>query len=352
MKSFDSAICATAKVDEISSERLGRFLALSRPRGFPSPDCRNTLEALHVVRDGLVTNAAILLFGYRPQTHVKGSHIIFNRFSDTQGATLSETLTCGGTIFEGMDMALYLLDRVLGARMPNDVQREALLNAAIHRDYSIPEKTQVNVYPDRVEVVSAGGLPPSLSLEQLRQPHSSVPNNPLLAEAMALCGKRKRGAGTTDMIASCRKHELPEPEFKLRGGFFVTILHLAPEHKEEPPVPPAAPAPKPEPGPVPAPPAMPKPKRPKPEPIPDPQTLPRPIYEVVHLLGKHGPLNAAQILKRIGLEDRVNLHKRYLKPAMEARLVELTIPDQPKSKLQQYRLTARGRAVFARIPAH
>ncbi|MCX5796454.1 MAG: hypothetical protein NTY77_13255 [Elusimicrobia bacterium] len=36
---------------------------------------------------------------------------------------------------------------------------------------------------------------------------------------------------------------------------------------------------------------------------------------------------------------------------MQARLVELTIPDQPKSKLQQYPLTARGRAVFARIPA-
>ncbi|MCX5796990.1 MAG: hypothetical protein NTY77_15975 [Elusimicrobia bacterium] len=347
MKGFDSAICAAAKLDELSPERLGRYLALSSPRGFPGPGCRSTLEALHVVRDGLVTNAAILLFGYRPQTRFKGSDIVFNRFSDTQGGAPSETLTCGGTIFEGTDMALYLLDQALGARMPSQVQREAVLNAAIHRDYSVRERTQVNVYPDRIEVVSAGGLPPDLSLDQLRRPHSSVPNNPLLAEAMALCGKRRRGAGTTDMIASCRKHGLPEPEFQLRGGFFVTILHLAPEHKEQSPVPPATP----EPGPLPAPPAMPKPKRPKPEPIPDPQTLPLPIYEVVQLLGKHGPLNAAQILKRIGLEDRVNLHKRYLKPAMQARLVELTIPDQPKSKLQQYRLTARGRAVFARIPA-
>jgi hypothetical protein len=60
MKGFDSAICAAANLDEISTERLGRFLDLSGPFGFPGPDCHNTLEALHAVRNGLVTNAAIL----------------------------------------------------------------------------------------------------------------------------------------------------------------------------------------------------------------------------------------------------------------------------------------------------
>jgi hypothetical protein len=348
MNGFDSAFCAAATKDDISYTRLVRFLALSRPLGFPRPDCPDALEALGVVRDGRVTNAAILLFGYKPQTLVNGSGIVFNSYSDAQGTALVSNQICGGTIFEGLDSAFYILDSVCAVNLPDQVLREALLNAAIHRDYSVPQSTQVNLYPDRVEVVSAGGLPPSLSIEQLRRPHGSVPNNPLLAEAMALCGKRSRGSGTTDMIATCRKHKLPDPEFRLRGGCFVTILHLAPL----PPAPRPVPAPGPQPRPVPVPPVKPKPKRPKPEPIPDPQDLPRPVFEVVQLLGKHGPLNAAQILKRIGLKDRINLHRNYLKPTMDAGLVEFTLPDQPKSKLQQYRLTARGRAVYARIPAN
>jgi hypothetical protein len=47
------------------------------------------------------------------------------------------------------------------------------------------------------------------------------------------------------------------------------------------------------------------------------------------------------------LKGRANFEERYLKPAIEAGLVEPTVPDKPNSRLQKYRLTAKGRAVLA-----
>jgi hypothetical protein len=43
------------------------------------------------------------------------------------------------------------------------------------------------------------------------------------------------------------------------------------------------------------------------------------------------------------LQDRKSFRERYLKPALAAQLIEMTIPDKPNSRLQKYRLTDRGR---------
>ncbi len=57
-------------------------------------------------------------------------------------------------------------------------------------------------------------------------------------------------------------------------------------------------------------------------------------------------LNAAmdrqEIQENLQLSDRENFRINYLKPALDAGLIEMTIPDKPNSKLQKYRLTALG----------
>jgi hypothetical protein len=45
----------------------------------------------------------------------------------------------------------------------------------------------------------------------------------------------------------------------------------------------------------------------------------------------------------LGLRDRKSFRERYLQPAIAAGLIEMTRPDKPNSRLQQYRLTERGR---------
>lgn len=48
----------------------------------------------------------------------------------------------------------------------------------------------------------------------------------------------------------------------------------------------------------------------------------------------------------LGLADRKSFRERYLQPALAAGLIEMTIPDKPNSRLQQYRLTQKGRALL------
>ena len=47
---------------------------------------------------------------------------------------------------------------------------------------------------------------------------------------------------------------------------------------------------------------------------------------------------------KLGLQNRDNFEKAYLRPALEAGLLERAILDRPNSRLQKYRLTDKGRA--------
>ena len=50
---------------------------------------------------------------------------------------------------------------------------------------------------------------------------------------------------------------------------------------------------------------------------------------------------------KLRLKSQANFRERYLKPALEAGLIEMTIPDKPRSSRQKYRLTEKGRTLLA-----
>ena len=47
--------------------------------------------------------------------------------------------------------------------------------------------------------------------------------------------------------------------------------------------------------------------------------------------------------KALGLKNDEHFRKAYLLPALQAGLIEMTIPDKPRSRNQRYRLTPEGR---------
>jgi len=68
-----------------------------------------------------------------------------------------------------------------------------------------------------------------------------------------------------------------------------------------------------------------------------------------------GPKLRKEIQEALGLRDKNFVLVAYLSPALEMGLIERTIPERPKSRLQKYRLTPAGRAVLAartQEPAH
>ncbi|MEL6750095.1 MAG: Fic family protein, partial [Pseudomonadota bacterium] len=56
-----------------------------------------------------------------------------------------------------------------------------------------------------------------------------------------------------------------------------------------------------------------------------------------------GEMDRESLQTALGLSDRKSFRERYLKPALADKLIEMTIPDKPSSRLQKYRLTDQGR---------
>jgi hypothetical protein len=54
-------------------------------------------------------------------------------------------------------------------------------------------------------------------------------------------------------------------------------------------------------------------------------------------------LAPSELQRRLGLKHRQTFRDNYLRPALAAGLIEMTLPDKPASRLQQYRATEAGR---------
>ena len=61
------------------------------------------------------------------------------------------------------------------------------------------------------------------------------------------------------------------------------------------------------------------------------------------LLALVGEMSRQQLLDALRLTHREHFRLFYLKPALEAGLVEMTMPDKPNSRNQRYRLSAFGK---------
>ena len=73
------------------------------------------------------------------------------------------------------------------------------------------------------------------------------------------------------------------------------------------------------------------------------------VCKLLKMLAEH-PLTRSEAQAALKLKGQVNFRDRYMGPALEAGLVEMTIPDKPRSSKQKYRLTEKGRRLLAQTP--
>jgi ATP-dependent DNA helicase RecG len=66
----------------------------------------------------------------------------------------------------------------------------------------------------------------------------------------------------------------------------------------------------------------------------------RQVVAILH--AEKRDMTRAELQKALELSDREHFSNEYLQPAISAGLIEMTIPDKPRSNKQKYRLTARG----------
>lgn len=63
-----------------------------------------------------------------------------------------------------------------------------------------------------------------------------------------------------------------------------------------------------------------------------------------------GEMTRGEIQKKLGLKDEKHFREYYQQVAVKLGLIEMTIPDKPRSRLQKYRLTEKGRACIENKP--
>jgi len=145
------------------------------------------------------TNAAVLLFAEHPGglLATKSSVRVFHYKGDRieRGATpnlLKPPVSFSGPLVTQVQQAIdYILSELAtGVQMgplgfeivqqyPVRVIREAITNAVIHRDYSIPADIQVRLFADRIEIDSPGTLPGKVTVKNINT-HGSLSRNPLI----------------------------------------------------------------------------------------------------------------------------------------------------------------------------
>lgn len=57
----------------------------------------------------------------------------------------------------------------------------------------------------------------------------------------------------------------------------------------------------------------------------------------------NGEMSRSELQSELGLKDEKHFRQHYLQPAIKEGLIEMTVPGKPKSRLQRYRLTNKGK---------
>ncbi len=125
--------------------------------------------------------------------------------------------------YNGTKATFHELLRTDERDYPEDAVREALLNAIVHRDYSFSGSTFINLYSDRLEIISLGGLVSGLSLEAVMLGASQSRNEKLANLFYRMKLIEAYGTGISKII-SCYKGLPIQPKFEnVEGAFCVTL---------------------------------------------------------------------------------------------------------------------------------
>jgi predicted HTH transcriptional regulator len=168
------------------------------------------LENLNLAQDGTFLLAGLLLFSnkrhfYRPQfsiqcVSVDGS-VIENTFKDNEAAFEGTVSAVFKRTMDFIGRNMKKIPETNGFNsqtkweIPYEVFEELIVNALMHRDYFISSTVKVLIFTDRVEILSPGRLPNSLTIENIKNGVSVIRNNILLSSLQFILPFKGLGTG-------------------------------------------------------------------------------------------------------------------------------------------------------------
>ena len=281
-------------------------------------------ELMSITRNGTVTLSAALLFcpypqAYFPQLCITAVVIPGTEIGElgASGERFIDNQRIEGTIPEMLRDALHFVQKNMrhmtiiqpdsgrrtdAAEYPVTAVREAIINALVHRDYSLHTEgmpVQICMYEDRMEIINPGGIYGRITADQLGKVQPDT-RNPVLASALETLGiTENRYSGIPTIRREMKKYHLPEPEFLDRRGSFIVRFR----------------------------------KRDGSQPA---ETAFLSEEEKNLLLFCQTPRTRREICEYLGLSSPTYAIKKYVLPLVNRNLMQMSIPDRPGSSKQLY----------------
>ena len=194
--------------------------------------------------------------------------------------------------------------------------REAVINAIVHNDYTREVPPKFEIFADRIEITSACALPEGLTQAEFFEGYSIPRNKELMRVFKDLEMVEHLGSGLP------RITEFYGPEcFRFTDNFLrITFAASRPVHEDEVTEQVEAP-------------------------VEAPVILSETNKKILAALAPE-PLGRSALLAALGYTQPTGNYKVAMGKLLQTGLIEYTIPDKPNSRLQQYRLTAQGKALL------
>ena len=247
----DIRIVESAKIQLFDEKRMAEYLSRVKSERRNLADNVSDdeiLELMGVTSDGTPTLAGLMTFSKYPQTYFPQLCITAVALPGTE---MGETGTDGerfidnkritGAIPDMLEEAVEFVrtnsrtktiiddngKRVDKNEYPIKAVREAILNALVHRDYSIyTENTPIRIemYRDRMEVTNSGGLYGKISIDALGKVHPETRNAALANMLELLNITENRYSGIPTMRREFLNAGLPAPNFSVIHGEFKVVM--------------------------------------------------------------------------------------------------------------------------------
>ncbi len=151
--------------------------------------------------------------------------LVFKDRKELSGSIFDQLIDAFKTIdfYNGTKATFQDLLRTDEREFPEDAVREALLNAIVHREYAFSGSTIINLYSDRLEIISLGGLVSGMSLEAAMLGASQPRNEKLASLFYRMKLIEAYGTGISKII-SCYKGKRVQPKFENVEGAFRVVL--------------------------------------------------------------------------------------------------------------------------------
>ncbi len=247
----DIRTVSNAKLSLFDSERLDKYISAvksERANLANNVTDEEIMELMGITVDGAPTLAGVMTFskypqGYFPQLCITAVCVPGLEMGDTddEQARFTDNRRITGSVSEMLNEAVEFVRRnsryktVIDSNgkrtdkeeYPLKAVREAILNALVHRDYSIHTEgvpIRIEMYSDRMEIISSGGLYGKITIDSLGKVRPDTRNAALanMLEILHITENRYSGIPTI-----CREFEnagLPAPIFQVRRGEFTVIF--------------------------------------------------------------------------------------------------------------------------------